>query len=53
MNRIVATLKALAQGLELLLPICTGLRLGFQGRGYCRDVLDVALERLLFRVDGV
>ena len=53
MNRIVGTLEAIDQGLELLLPIRTRLRLGFQGRGYGCDVLDVALERLLFRVDGV
>jgi hypothetical protein len=52
-NRLAGSLKTLPQFLEFPPPFPARLRLRFESRGYFRDVLDVAAQRLLFRPDGV
>ena len=53
MQRLVGTLKALDQFLELLSPRGARLRLRFEGCGYFLDILDVVAQCLLFGSDGV
>ena len=51
-DRGLAVLEAIDQGLEFLLPLGASLRARFERRGDFRDVLHVVTQRLLVRSDG-
>ena len=52
-DRRLGALKAILQGLELLLPLRTTCAFRFEGRRHRRNVLHIAAQRFLFGFDGV
>jgi hypothetical protein len=52
-NRVLGTLEAIDQFLELLLPRRAVVPCGFEGRGNFLDLLDVSSDRLLLGSDVV